>query len=275
MFFYLFLNLFIFYSHVNYGIYDFIIIEGGSAGSILTSRLSEVPEWSVLLLEAGDDKNAFSDIPGFSNSLGKTNMNWGYFTTPQATCCQGMDNHQCVQPRGKVLGGSSEINGLMYVRGSPSDYESWEKDFDVHGWSYKDVLPYFLKSEVVDFKNFDKGYHGSDGLIHVNYTAPPSSTAEYLVEAVHERGLKEIDYNGKSQLGVSRIQFNINFNKRSNGARAYLDPIRKGRSNLNITLNAFVTKILLRKSVAYGVEFVKGGQRYFKDGSRSFCRGIQ
>ncbi|KAG5872358.1 hypothetical protein JTB14_008009 [Gonioctena quinquepunctata] len=246
----------------DYGKYDFIIIGGGSAGSILASRLSEIHEWKVLLLEAGGEQNDFSDVPNFSNYLGNSEMNWGYHTVPQKTCCQGMTNNQCVYPRGKVLGGSGTTNAMMYIRGAHADFDNWVK-LGLTGWSYKEVLPFFKMSEHIDIDNVDEGYHGYDGHIHVNHTAPLSITAEALLEAAKEKGLKQLpDYNGKSQLGISRLQFNIKFNKRSNGPHGYLDTIRYKRSNLNITLNAFVTKILSKGKSTYGVEFIQGGKRY-------------
>uniref|UniRef100_W4VSN2 Putative GMC oxidoreductase n=1 Tax=Phaedon cochleariae TaxID=80249 RepID=W4VSN2_PHACE len=241
------------------GSYDFIIVGGGSAGTVLASRLSEIKKWKILLLEAGGDENSFSDIPGFGPNL--RTMNWGYYTTSQKTCCLGMQNQQCQYPRGKVLGGSSGINAMMYVRGSYADFDEWQA-LGNSGWSYQDVLPYFKKSEHIDISGYDVGYHGVGGPLHVNYTVTPSIIADPFIEACRQKGLEEVDYNGRNQMGVSKIQFNINFNKRSSGSRAFIDPIKVSRKNLHIKLNAFVVKILVKHKVAYGVEYIQGGKRY-------------
>ncbi|KAG5871420.1 hypothetical protein JTB14_004582 [Gonioctena quinquepunctata] len=154
---------------------------------------------------------------------------------------------------------------MMYVRGAHADFDHWVK-LGLAGWSYKEVLPFFKISEHIDIDNVDEEYHGYDGHIHVNHTAPLSITAEALLEAAKEKGMEHLaDYNGRNQLGISRLQFNIKFNKRSNGPHGYLDAIRFERSNLNIALKAFVTKILSEGKSAYGVEFIKDGRRYIAE----------
>ncbi|XP_023027366.2 glucose dehydrogenase [FAD, quinone] isoform X2 [Leptinotarsa decemlineata] len=188
-------------------------------------------------------------------------MDWGYFTTPRKTFCQGMVNKQCKFSRGKVLGGSGVLNVMVYHRASPSDYDSWE-NLGIDGWSYEEILPYFIKSERIQIADYDRGYHGTQGPLHVNYTAPRTSLSEPFFKACEEKGLKRIDYNGKNTVGVSRMQFTINFNKRDDGAHAFLDPIIDKRSNLKVLLNAFVTKILLNNSTAKGVEFMKDYKKY-------------
>ncbi|KAG5865375.1 hypothetical protein JTB14_023887 [Gonioctena quinquepunctata] len=141
------------------------------------------------------------------------------------------------------------------------DFDNWKK-LGNEGWSYEDVLPYFKKSEHADMHNFDWDYHGTEGPLHVNITAPPSIYAEALEKAFAAKGLNRIDYNGRNQLGIARFQYNINFNKRASGSQAFLDPIKGHRKKLNITLNAFVTKILLEGNRTYGVEFIKNRKRY-------------
>ncbi|XP_072397271.1 glucose dehydrogenase [FAD, quinone]-like [Diabrotica undecimpunctata] len=244
----------------DFGKYDFIIVGAGAAGCVLANRLTEVSKWNVLLLEAGGETNAFSDIPRFSNALKQTDMNWGYLTTPQKTCCQGMNNNQCTYPRGKVIGGSTTINGAIYSRGSPSDYNHWAA-MGNWGWSYSQILYYFKKSEYVALKSYDVGYHGTNGVLYVNQTAPPSIVAKYYIDANKEKHLKEIDYNGRRQIGVSRIQFNQKDYKHQNAEHAFLDNI-KSRSNLKIVLNAGVNKIILKNKKATGVTFVLNGTIY-------------
>ncbi|CAG9838702.1 unnamed protein product [Diabrotica balteata] len=244
----------------DFGYYDFIIVGAGAAGSVLANRLSEVPSWKVLLLEAGGGTDAFSEVPIFSAALQQTDMNWGYLTTPQTTCCLGMNNNQCVFPRGKVIGGSTTINGAIYSRGSSSDYDNWAAMGNAN-WNYDKILQYFKKSEYVAFKPYDAGYHGTRGELYVNHTSPPSILSQHYINANKEKNLKEIDYNGKEQIGVSRIQFNQKDHKHHNAEHAFLDHI-KSRPNLKILLNAAVNKIILDNHKAKGVTFVLKGTTY-------------
>ncbi|KAG5872192.1 hypothetical protein JTB14_026243 [Gonioctena quinquepunctata] len=252
---------------IDYGSFDFIIVGRGTAGTVLANRLSEIRSWKILLLEAGGLQDEFSDVPAFAGYLYKTPLNWGYHSTPQKTCCQGMREKKCTYPRGEALGGSGVINIMIYARGSPTDFDTWAR-LGNKGWSFGEVLPYFKKSELVNLANYDHQYHGTEGLLHVNVTAPPSVISVPFLRACEERGLKQVDYNGKEHLGVSRIQYNINFNKRDNGAHAFIDPIMHSRLNLNITINAPVTRISLDGRVARGVEFIKDGRRYIAKSRR-------
>lgn len=142
--------------------YDFIIIGGGSAGTVLASRLSEIPHWKILLLEAGGHETEISDVPLLSLYLHKSKMDWKYRTQPQPTACQAMKDKRCCWTRGKVLGGSSVLNTMLYIRGNKRDFDQWA-DFGNPGWSYEDILPYFRKSE--DQRNpylaRNKRYHGT------------------------------------------------------------------------------------------------------------------
>ncbi|KAG5877050.1 hypothetical protein JTB14_029378 [Gonioctena quinquepunctata] len=251
----------------DYGSYDFIIVGGGTAGTVLANRLSEIKSWKILLLEAGGLQNEFTDVPAFAGYLFKSPFNWGYYTTPQKTSCQGMREKKCTYPRGKALGGSGVNNVIIYARGSPSDFDTWAR-LGNEGWSYEEVLPYFKKSEKVDLINYDHPYHGTQGPLHVNFTAPPSVLSEPFLRACKEKGLEQVDYNGKKQLGVSKVQFNINFNKRDNGAHAFIDSILHSRPNLNVTLNASVSRILSDGKVARGVEFIKDGKIYIAKSRR-------
>ncbi|CAH1111855.1 unnamed protein product [Psylliodes chrysocephalus] len=244
-----------------YGHFDFVIVGAGSAGAVLSNRLSEIKEWKILLLEAGGDLTKFSDVPAFSDYLQQTDMNWGYLTSSQKTCCQGMENNQCVYPQGKVIGGSSTLNSAIYSRGSPDDYAEWVNQGNP-GWSFEEVLPYFKKSEFVALKNYDRPYHGTSGVLYVNQTSPPSVIAEAFLNANLEKGLSEVDYNGKKQLGVSRIQFNIKNNLHQNSAHAFLNPIRSTRKNFKLILNAAVNQLLINKNKVKGVTFVKDGVLY-------------
>ncbi|XP_018572224.1 glucose dehydrogenase [FAD, quinone]-like [Anoplophora glabripennis] len=245
----------------DFGTFDFVIVGAGSAGTLLANRLTEIEKWKVLLLEAGGPENEFSDIPGMTVEIYSTDMNWGYLSTPQKRACRAMDQFQCTCPRGKVLGGSSTINGKMYVRGNKADYNAWEK-MGNPGWSYKDVLPYFIKTENSHIDDGDPGCHGKSGLLDVNYTDQTIFTSVFL-RGKEELGCRAIDYNGKSQIGVSRIQFTIKGNKAVSGGTAFIDPFLK-RRNLNVTINAFVTRLIIDKDTktALGVEFIKDGRKY-------------
>lgn len=172
-----------------------------------------------------------------------------------------MDHNRCICPRGKVVGGSSTINAKMYVRGNKADYDIWE-EMGNPGWSYKDVLPYFIKTENSEINNGEPGYHGRGGLLDVNYTETTIFTSTFL-KGKEELGDKIIDYNGKNQIGTSRVQFTINGNKIASGGRAFIDPFLF-RKNLNVTINAFVTRLIINeeRKVALGVEFIKGGRKY-------------
>ncbi|KAG5864032.1 hypothetical protein JTB14_003994 [Gonioctena quinquepunctata] len=166
-----------------------------------------------------------------------------------------MINKQCAYPRGKVLGGSAGINFIVYSRGSYADFDNWEK-LGNESWSYDNVSPHFKKSEHADKQNFDRDYHGTKGPLHVNSTAQPTIIAEAIEKACAAKGLNKSYYNGQTQLGIARTQFNININKRASGSQAILDPIKDHSKNLNITLNPFVIKILIKGNRAYGVEFI-------------------
>lgn len=167
-----------------------------------------------------------------------------------------MKKRKCITPRGKVLGGSSTINAKMYVRGNKKDFELWN-NLGNKGWSYKKVLPYFIKSENSTIRNRDHGYHGTNGLLHVQYAEPSEFTSSILC-GERELGMPIADYNGQSQIGVSPVQFTID------GTRAFINTIKRRRRNVNITLRAFVTKVVIsrKKLAARGVEFIKDRKKY-------------
>lgn len=237
--------------------YDFIIVGAGAAGSVLASRLSEVADWKVLLIEAGGDECWLQDIPVLASVSLFTPANWGYKTEKSSTACLGLVDGRCTWPRGKSLGGTTVLNYMVYSRGSRKDYDSWEQQGS-HGWGYDDVLPYFLRSEdmrIPDLAN-DKKYHSTDGELVV--TRPPYHTqsASDFVEAGIQSGYKEIDYNGESEIGFSILQSTMKNGERFSANRAFLEPVR-GRKNLHVVTRSLVTKILIdpRNKTAYGVEY--------------------
>lgn len=152
-----------------YESYDFVIVGGGSAGAVLANRLSENPAWTVLLIEAGPDEVSVSDMPIMFPTLQLSPLDWQFKTEPGKKYCQAMKNQQCNWPRGKVLGGCSVLNAMLYIRGNKKDYDRWAEEGNP-GWSYEDVLPYFKKSEDIRIEDLqDDYYHGKGGYLTVEH----------------------------------------------------------------------------------------------------------
>lgn len=231
--------------------YDYIIIGAGSAGCVLANRLSENPANTVLLLEAGGaDTKMEIHIPAAYANLHRSNVDWGFSTEPQ----KYVNNRRIYLPRGKALGGSSSTNAMAYVRGNAADYDEWSA-LGNEGWSYKDILPYFKKSEHNE--DIDNLYHGKNGFLNVTfakYFKTPYANA--FVEACKEVGIPENnDYNGAQQEGSGLFQFTIKDGKRHSVATAFLKPAMK-RSNLTVMTHAHVSRIIIEKDRATGVEYI-------------------
>jgi choline dehydrogenase-like flavoprotein len=227
--------------------YDFIVVGGGTAGSVVAGRLSEVPEWNVLLIEAGGDPPLMSDIPAMFFSLFKTGIDWQYTTESQEESCLGIRDRQCNWPRGKVLGGTSTINGMLYIRGMKGDFDDWAAAGN-EGWSYDEVLEYFKKSE--DFKpsvnenNSEPYYHGTGGPLSVQ-RFETLDLAWTLMDAAKEAGYQQLDdINGPSQLGFAHLHGSIKNGVRHSTAKAFLSPA-KNRKNLHVIKHSKVTKIII------------------------------
>ncbi len=234
--------------------FDYIIVGAGSAGCVLANRLSADPKTSVLLLEAGGkDSSIWIHIPvGFSKMLNDTRLNWCFETEPE----DGTHGRKIPIPRGKVLGGSSAINGMLYVRGQARDYDTWAQ-MGNRGWSYQEVLPHFKKSE-----NFERGgddYRGAGGLLNVADMIEPHALLEAFVEAGTELGYaRNPDYNGAEQDGFGVYQVTQQRGRRHSTATAFLDPARD-RPNLRIETGAHATKVLLDGARATGVAYDQNG----------------
>jgi choline dehydrogenase-like flavoprotein len=243
--------------------YDFIVIGAGSGGSVVANRLTEVPGWSVLLLEAGGDENFISDIPLLATYAQFLGFNWGYRTEPDEDYCRGMEGKRCRWPCGKVMGGTSVINFMVYTRGNRRDYDLWE-ELGNTGWGYKSVLPYFLKSEDIGIPGLmNSPYHSSGGYLNVQEGPWRTPLAPAFLEAGREMGYEVRDPSSESQLGFSYVHATIRNGSRCSASKAFLRPIRN-RPNLHIAKNSRVTKVLIdsKTNKTFGVEFVKNRQTH-------------
>ncbi|XP_056642913.1 glucose dehydrogenase [FAD, quinone] isoform X2 [Diorhabda sublineata] len=242
--------------------YDFIVVGGGSAGAVVASRISEISKWKVLLLEAGFDENEVSDVPSLAAYLQLSKLDWSYKTEYTGRACLGMKNGQCNWPRGKVLGGSSVLNYMLYVRGNRNDYDMWEKLGNT-GWNYENVLKYFIKSE--DNRNpylAKTAYHGTGGPLTIQESPWRTPLVVAFLEAGSEMGYPVRDINGADQAGFMIAQGTIRRGSRCSTAKAFLRPV-KLRKNIDIALNAHVTRVLINPATmrAFGVEFVRNGRK--------------
>lgn len=230
----------------------------------MASRLSEISNWTVLLIEAGGDETEASDVPAFAGYLQLTDMDWKYQTVPPGNkaYCQGMIGDRCNWPRGKVMGGSSVLNAMVYVRGNKRDYDFWEA-LGNPGWSFEKVLPYFIKSE--DNRNpylKRSPYHGKGGLLTVQEAPWRTPLSLAFIKAGTEMGYEYRDINGEEQTGFMLLQCTMRRGARCSTSKAFIRPVRN-RPNLHISMYSQVTKILIDKNKrAYGVEFLKNGQRH-------------
>ncbi|EFA05528.1 glucose dehydrogenase [FAD, quinone] [Tribolium castaneum] len=242
--------------------YDFVVVGGGSAGSVIANRLTEIPSWKVLLLEAGGHETEISDVPVLSLYLHKSKLDWGYKTEPQTEACKAMIENRSSWTRGKVLGGSSVLNTMLYIRGNRRDFDHWVHQGNP-GWSYEEILPYFLKSE--DQRNpylARNKYHSTGGYQTVQDSPYSTPLGVAFLQAGQEMGYDIRDVNGEKQTGFAFFQFTMRRGTRCSTSKAFLRPIRL-RKNLHISLWSHVTKVLIdpESRRAYGVEFIKNGKK--------------
>lgn len=238
--------------------YDYLIVGAGSAGCTLASRLTEDPAVHVLLLEAGGwDRHPFLKLPlGWGKILLSRMYDWGYDTEPEPT----MGGRTIEVARGKVIGGSSSINAMAYVRGNRADYDRWAS-YGLPSWSYEDVLPYFRKQE--SWERGSDAFRGGSGPLATRESRYRDPLVDAYLDAAQSAGYRlNDDYNGAQQDGFARMQATVRNGHRESAATAYLHPAR-ARKNLTIVTGAHVTRIVIEGGRAVGVEYLKNGERRF------------
>jgi len=249
--------------------YDYIIVGAGSAGCVMANRLSESPSNRVLLLEAGrPDSNPFIHIPaGLANLSTNKRINWAYETEPQAE----LNQRKLYWPRGKVLGGSSSINAMVYIRGQAEDYDNWAA-LGNPGWNFDSVLPYFLKSQ--DQQRGQSELHGTDGPLAVQDLRYTNPLSKVFLEAAGQLGYPITDdFNGRDQTGFGIYQVTQRNGQRCSSAVAFLKPALK-RANLTVLTHALVEKLLIEGDCVTGVEVsLKGQRRQYHGGEVILCGG--
>jgi choline dehydrogenase len=236
--------------------FDYIIVGAGSAGSVLANRLSANPANKVLVLEAGRESHPWSRIPiGFAKLIENPAANWLYASEPEPAT----GNRRIPIPRGKLLGGSSSINGMVFVRGQAQDYDQWAQ-LGNRGWSYREVLPIFRDMESYQGEG-DAEYRGRSGPLKVSENNETGPLYDALIKAAGQVGIEYTrDYNGAAQDGIGMTQTTIRNGRRMSTAVCYLDPAR-GRPNLTIQPNALTECLLLEGKRCVGVRYITGGQQ--------------
>jgi choline dehydrogenase len=246
----------------SFGSFDYIVVGAGSGGCVLANRLSASGEHRVLLLEAGgEDRNPWIHVPiGYGKLFRNTKLNWLYESEPEPE----LNGRRIIQPRGKVLGGSSSINGLVYIRGQKEDFDHWRQLGNI-GWSYEDVLPYFRRAE--DQARGADAFHGTGGPLCVSDQCEPHELCDAFIKAAEEIGIpRNDDFNGARQEGVGYFQTTSRRGRRCSAAVGYLRPARS-RANLRVLTEAPLLKVLIEGGEAVGVLFAHHGETWRAEAS--------
>jgi choline dehydrogenase-like flavoprotein len=232
-------------------VFDYVVVGAGSAGCVLAARLSEDPDVRVALLEAGGEDTAPEiRIPAIFPIMFKTELDWDLFGDPEP----GMDGRRLYLPRGRMLGGCSSINAMIYVRGNRLDYDEWAAA-GCSGWGYEDVLPYFRRSE--DNERGENQFHGVGGPLTVSEGRSMQPLVDAMIEAAHQAGHElNPDFNGARQEGVGRFQLTQRDGRRLSTADAFLHPVRS-RPNLTVLTRAYALRLVFDGSRAAGVEIAR------------------
>ena len=232
--------------------FDYVIVGAGSAGCVLANRLSENPNLSICLIEAGgSDWSPFIHIPaGWASNFNNPSVDWGYHTAPEIE----LNERKIFWPRGKVLGGSSAINGMIYIRGVPLDFAAWEQA-GAKGWSWEEVLPYYKKAEAQQTHKDD--LHGDDGPLYVEDVRDKRPIHDIYLDAMESIGIpRNPDFNGKDQAGGGYYQFTQHNGRRWSTSTAYLSSAKK-RKNLKVISRAKAEKIIFEQKKATALQIRK------------------
>jgi choline dehydrogenase len=243
--------------------FDYIVVGAGSAGCVLADRLTASGRHRVLLLEAGGhDRHFWIHVPlGYGKLFNDARVNWLYSSEPEPE----LDNRRIIQPRGKVLGGSSSINGLLYIRGQHADYDHW-RQLGNTGWSFDDVLPYFRRAE--DQERGADALHGVGGPLSVSNVCEPHPLCEAFIAAAQQAGFpRNDDFNGPTQEGAGYFQYTARKGLRRSTAAGYLRQARR-RSNLTVVTKAMASRIVLSGRRATGIAYTRGGVQHVAHATR-------